>query len=288
MDKNDTPYDQVIQTAWPVAYGRTFTDIPYSQEFFDALLSVREQEKSDLFDESQIRTSLAPQFEARHKLLDKLIIESGIKQVLELASGLTTRGVIMTANPEVQYIETDLPKMAIEKRKIIQFLVLKEIISSRSNLHIETANALELESLKHATRSFSKKPIAVVNEGLLRYLNFDEKAQVARNVHTLLHEFGGIWITPDISMKSVIAREGENADRRISKISTLTGRDVSKNLFENVDEAQGFFEKLGFSVERHSLVEIADQLISPARLELSKEQVDEVINPVVVFVMRVQ
>ncbi len=288
MNRNNTPYDQVIQTAWPVAYWRTFTDIPYSQELFDALLTVREQAKADLFDESQIRMSLAPQFEARHKILDKLIAESGIKQVLELASGLTARGIIMTANPEVQYVETDLPKMAEEKRNIIQLLETKGVIPNHSNLHIKTANVLELESLEGAITSFAKEPIAVINEGLLRYLNFDEKAQVAKNVCSLLEEFGGIWITPDISMKSVIAREAEKADRRIGKISTLTGRDISKNLFENVDEAQRFFEKLGFSVERHSLMEVADQLASPARLGLSEDQVDEVIRPVVVFVMHVQ
>lgn len=284
----DASHDQISPTAWPVAYDRTFSDIPFSQELFDALLEVRGQERSQLFDETQIRVALAPQFEARHKLLDRLIKESGIRQILELASGLTSRGLIFTEDSSVRFVETDLPLMIEEKRKIIELLTKRGVIPLRTNLFLESANALSFVELKNATRHFSDGPIAIVNEGLLRYLNFEEKAEVAQNVHTLLVSHGGVWITPDISTVRIIDKEKDKAQSRVEKISKLTGRDISKNLFEGPDEAQTFFEHLGFSVERHRFMEVVDELVSPKRLNLTDEYVQEIIGTAVFFVMRVR
>jgi O-methyltransferase involved in polyketide biosynthesis len=280
-------YDQIIPTAWPVAYGRTFSDIPFSQEIFDELVKIK-GDKKNLFDTNKVRLSLAPQFEARHKLIDKLIIKSGVKQILEIASGVSARGLILTEDKDVNFVELDLPAMMAEKKSIIAKLIEKGKVKNRPNLHLEEGNALNQSDFDKATRHFKKEPVAVINEGLLRYLNFNEKGIVAENVRKLLERFGGLWITPDISMKRIIGKEDEKAERRIKKISELTGRDISKNLFDSPDQAQKFFENLGFSVERHNLTEITDKLISPQRLNLSKEEVNDVLEPVVVFVMRIK
>jgi O-methyltransferase involved in polyketide biosynthesis len=279
------PHDQISPTAWRVAYCRTFSDIPFSQEIFDALLDVRGQTKDELFGEIEVNVLLALQFEARHKVMNKLIVESGAKQILELASGLTARGLMMTASPDIRYVETDLPGIIDEKRKVIELLTERKIIRARPNLKLEPANALDLASLQRATRHFGKKPIAVVNEGLLRYLNFAEKEAVAKNIRRLLENFGGVWITPDIGNRRIFAEE--RGETGIDKIAVLTGRDIDNNRFQDAEEAQRFFERLGFSVERHSLQEAADQIASPARLNVSKGRVEEILTRIVVLVMRV-
>ena len=73
-----------------------------------------------------------------------------------------------------------------------------------------------LKTLK-ATRFFNEEPIAVVNEGLLQYLDSQEKTVLGRNVHQLLKRFGGIWITPDISKRSRMLNGYQMKNFRITK-----------------------------------------------------------------------
>ena len=280
-------YEQISQTAFPVAYARTFSDIPYAQEVFNEFKALRGIDDNSLFTGSPYRVNLAAQFEARQKLIDKLVHLSNSKQILELASGLTTRGLEMTQNPDLTYIETDLPAMLEEKKKIVISLTEKEVVPMRTNLQFTPANALILAELEEATKEFnSGEPITVVNEGLLRYLNFEEKAVVAKNILTLLRKYGGVWITPDISSMRLIAEDAQVAKRRLEGLSGLAGRDLSKNLFEGPAEAITFFENLGFSVESHSFKEVQGDLVSPQRLGIPPEEVDEVLRNAVTFVLR--
>lgn len=287
MSTNEA-YAKIMQTAWPVAYARTFSDIPYTKEVFQELLSLRGIERSELYDETQIRVSLAPQFEARHKLIDQLLKEADVHQILELASGLSTRGLIWTGNPAITYVETDLPDMVREKENIVTSLISKGTLPARPNLHFAEANALSFAELKLAIAAFKQEPLAVIHEGLLRYLDFSEKQKVAENVHALLSEFGGVWITSDISLAKIIAKDAQTAQRRLGKISGLTGRDIARNLFKDVDHARSFFEDLGFSVESHGFSEVAQELVSPQALSLDHATVSEQLGTAVVFVMRLK
>ena len=170
----ETAYDGIIPTGWLTAYGRTFTDIPYSQEMFDELEAIRTANSADTLSVMK-DTKLAPQFEARHKLLNRLIEQTGIKQVLEVAAGLSTRGLELSSDSSVTYVEVDLPAMMTDKRNIVTDLEQKGVIPKRPNLHIEDGSAVEPNDLLKAANYFdSHKPVAIINEGLLRYLNFDE------------------------------------------------------------------------------------------------------------------
>jgi len=130
------------------------------------------------------------------------------------------------------------------------------------------------------------KPLVVTNEGLLRYLTKDEKAIVAQNIHKILEEFGGVWITSDISLRKIFSQENKVMVEHVEKISKLTGKDIVANRFETEKEAIDFFENLGFSIERHSFMEVYDDLVSPNRLNLIEQQVKDTIEGAVVFVMR--
>ena len=240
--------------------------------------------------ESVKKSKIAPQIEARYKLIDRLIAENGTSQVLELAAGLAGRGLAMTRkNPDLRYVEVDLPMMAANKRILLQNLVAREHLQISGNLHIEDGNSLDKNSLFAASRYFDDKPIAVVHEGLLRYLNFNEKRKVAENVRALLEKFGGAWITSDITLKRVLYSEQkeEREDNR-RRIMLLSGIDVNANSFEDEDSAREFFEGLGFSVERHGFLEVVSELVSPEKVGLSPEGVEDLLKDPVVFVMRLK
>ncbi len=248
----ESMHEQVAPTAITVAYYRTFTDIPYSQEMFELLGGDPKYAGPK---------EIAPMFEARYKLTDRLLKDADARNVLEIASGYSPRGMEFVRNPDVTYVETDMPDVLRGKRVIAQ-----RLHATSENLFFEEANALDLDALSRAAEHFKSGPIAIVNEGLLRYLTMDEKANLARNVHALLERFGGVWITPDITIESEQPPQGTN-----EYMKNLTGKDIPRNGFTDVASAVAFFENLGFSVERHHYKEMLDSLVSLKKLALRVE-----------------
>jgi O-methyltransferase involved in polyketide biosynthesis len=282
---DDANYTSIIPTAFVTAYPRTFTDIPYSSEIFEGLEAFRKKEHLPEIGEDQKIDRLAPELEARHKLIDKLLAISGATQVLELAAGLSTRGLLFSAKPLNLYAELDLEEMVEMKNKI-----LSQIKTLPSNLRIVSGNALRLADINNAVSSFNpKKPVAVVNEGLLRYLNFDEKTQIAKNVREILSRFGGVWITCDTTSKKFLATQDKVTKPGMNKkLSSISGKNFEDNMFEDNEHAVKFFSNLGFSVEVHPFTEILDELTSPKILDYSLEETVELFGPAVVVVMRLR
>ena len=289
MIDNDNPtspeidHSRVAPTAWGVSYLRTFSDIPLSIEVFDALSRrLAANGESDIALGAK-RDHLAPQLEARYKLVDRLIVQKGTNQVIELAAGVATHGINLTrANPDLNYVELDLPGVVKEKEAILEDIG----IELPPNFSVVEGDALKEKDVERALLGFSKaEPLTVVNEGLMRYLTFDQKAILAKTVHGLLSEYGGVWITPDISLRQALAREDEVASGQTQRLKQTTGIDIEKNVFEDVQHAKDFFESLGFNIEEHSFLEVTNELVSPATLGMSADEVQRLIEPCVVFVM---
>jgi len=279
-------YEKISPTAWIVAQARTLSDIPYSREVFDELQIIMRQTRSaaELQELNKFtHPEVVPVMEARFKLVNRLVKENRAKQVLELAAGFSPRGMELSKDPTMECVEIDLPGVMDEKRTIIGNLIQQSKFPPRPNFYLEDGNALELQDVLKAIKPFRQEPVAVINEGLLTYLNFEEKAVVARNVHQLLERFGGVWITPDLSLQP----EGKAKEINVP-LRKVTGINKDLIAFEDEASARAFFEGLGFTVERHSFTEIMDEMTSPKKLNFSKEQVIKILGPRVVFVMRVK
>ncbi|HEY1835479.1 MAG TPA: class I SAM-dependent methyltransferase [Candidatus Saccharimonadales bacterium] len=283
---SDSEYTPIIPTAFATAYPRTLSDIPYSDVIFEQLLRLRKEENLPELETGLIVPRLAPELEARYKLVDKLLRQTGITQVLELAAGLSPRGLIMAGgDPTVQYAELELLDMIAMKRRI-----LGDIAELPENLHLIAGNALRLKDLRQATADFDvAMPLAIVNEGLLRYLNFDEKAQIARNVHAVLELFGGAWITCDTTPKKFLAvQDSVTKPGMNDRLSKTSGKDFNNTMFEDLNHAKRFFGELGFSLEVHELQDIATMLSSPAKLHLARDETARLLAHGVVVVMQLR
>lgn len=284
-----TSFDAVVPTGWLTAYGRSFSDIPYARELFDELEHVKIATHSAVTLDGIKDSKLAAKFEARYKLIDRIAQGLGSTQILELASGLSTRGMAMAENPAVQYVEVDLPLMMSDKRKICTRLQQRGIIPIRPNLYLENGNAINFSDVERATRHFTtSKPVIVITEGLLRYLTFAEQQAHAKIVAKVLKKFGGTWITPDISLVHTTHGEAGVTAARRKKIAQLTGKNVSENRFLNMKHAVKFFEDMGFKVQRHNFLEVAGQLVSPGKLGLTPEYVTQTLSGAVAFEMQLR
>jgi O-methyltransferase involved in polyketide biosynthesis len=277
------PHEKVGPTAWGIAYRRAGCDILFAKEIFDELVKVMTPEEKKKMEAltSEKDQALTPQFEARYKLLNRLLRKTGIKQIVELAAGIAPRGIEMTQDQTVTYIEVDLPGIIKQKKEIIDALVQQKTIHKPSNLHLISGSALD-DVVSVSGFFDTTKPVAVIHEGLMRYLTFEEKSQVVENVKKILKKFGGVYITPDITLKVFI-------DEHVQTLfASMIGMDINANAFENIEAAEKFFGDLGFVIEKHSFTEARDELVSPKQLNLSEEQINNAIGDPVFFLMKLR
>lgn len=191
LEINDNEYVEVSKTAIVTSYPRTFTDIPYEKEIYSWL-------SKHCNEEVTLNKMLAPEIEARYKLINKLLDESNINQVLELASGYTSRGLIYSNNG-YNYVEMDLEGVVNNKKNILNSLG----VNIPETLNVVSGNALRGSDYNKCEQYLSDSPVAIINEGLLRYLTFAEKKKVAENIYNVLKKHRGIWITCDVTPKKV-------------------------------------------------------------------------------------
>ena len=270
------PYDKISPTAKFVAYLRTFSDIPFANEIAEES-SAQQTFKKLAGENARSLLRFAPRWEARYKVTNSIIMERDITQILEIAAGLSPRGLEMTANPSVVYVVTDLPSMVQEEKNIA-----KEILSKsknhRSNLHFQAGNALDLKSLRSASSHFrAEQSVAVITEGLLPYLNRTEKILLARNIRKIISRHGGVWITSDVESKESVKRLTKSFDavrKRLSGLSNVTGRDIEGNMFSTEDDIEQFFRHAGFEiVEKRPLSSVMSELSSIRKLHLTEEEI---------------
>lgn len=272
-------FESVIPTAILTAYPKTLTDIPFANEVFNEL------NKRNIPD-NLIVDKLAPEIEARHKLINKLLEKTKIYQVLEIASGYSTRGIDLTGNNNhISYVEMDLPEVSNKKIDIFN-----SFTTTPNNLHIISGNALNENDVNKCEQFFNQQsPIAVINEGLLRYLNFDEKRKVATNIYNLLSKYGGVWITCDVTPKKFIVNQDENLANFNKNLTKISDRNNSNWRFEDINHAKEFFDQIGLCVESiHPFGEVKGELISPKKLNLNSTQVDDLLKDAIVVIMKLK
>ncbi len=244
----DYDFNRVSVTALIPAFARAeFTNIPWAKEMFACLRAGGASLDESPWNESAMQ-NYASFFEARFKAVNRILDEFGATQVLELAAGLSPRGMDF-AQRGVVYVEADLADSTVRKREVVT-AVLGHV---PSNLHLCAASVIDRAELLSCCSAFGNAPVGIATEGLLRYLTFPEKEQLAANVREILSRFGGIWVTTDIHLRKWAQRNGSPIPR-VSETERL-GRNLDPNYFDDLEHATAFFEGCGFEVEARPLLE---------------------------------
>jgi O-methyltransferase involved in polyketide biosynthesis len=258
-------FRRVSVTALIPAFARgEYTEIPWAKEMLAILRERGATVSTGPWSEDAPR-QYASWFEARFRAVSRLLEEKRATQVLELAAGLSPRGMDL-AQRGVVYVEADLAESIALKREIVTAI----LGSVPENLHLRAASVIDREQLLACCSAFvAGRPVAATTEGLLRYLTFEEKTQLAANVHEILRRYGGWWITPDIHLKGWADRQ--SAVYHQTERQTL-GRSLDSNYFADLDHAQQFFEGCGFAVDSRPLLEgIRDQIAALHNDELMRD-----------------
>lgn len=264
-------FESISPTAIITSYPRVFTDIEYEKEIHSWL-------SKNCNCDVNLNKLLAPEIEARYKLINKLLEKENINQVLELAAGYSSRGLIYS-NKGYKYVEMDLEEVSNNKRRMI------DEIFKNNNLKIVSGNALNYNDYIKCEEYFSKDKIAIINEGLLRYLTFEEKKIVGENIYRLLKEHGGVWITSDVTPKRFIEKQDPSINKNINNI---TSRNDINDRFEDENHIRSFYKEIGFNnIEIHKFIEVKDELKSFDILNIDNNSFDELLDSAIVAIIKI-
>lgn len=266
--------NRVSETALTVARQRAFAEIDGAKEIYDQLT-----ERTGSFGED-ISLRSTPIIEARTRLLDRLVGEENVEQVIELAAGFSPRArTMLNGGTAVRtYVEVELSGVAS---------IREGQMRNVSGFHLVAGDVTEKSDLNKALEFVDSNPVALINEGLLRYLNFDQKRIVASWAHEMLTRYGGVWVTSDISQLSVICEEQTDLNEYKVNFRNATGHELENVVFEDIEHARKFFSNIGFGIEEHKFTEIIEELASPKKLNMNDDDVKKMLNNAVVFVMRI-
>lgn len=164
-----------------------------------------------------------------------------------------------------------------------------DIENINENLHIVSGNALDYDDFKKCEKYFNpNNELAIINEGLLRYLTFEEKKDVATNIYNMLKKYNGVWITCDVTPKAIIQKQNETIPNYNFDVSTITSRNDLNDRFDDIEHIKSFFGDIGFkNIEIHKFIEMKDELKSFDILGIDKNQYDELLKNAIVAILKI-
>ena len=129
-----------------------------------------------------------------------------------------------------------------------------------TNLIFKTKNALNEDEFIDTISVFKTGPVTIVNEGLLIYLNLEQKKVLCRIIHKILSQYGGYWINADIYIPDEIERK--ILDKQYKQIDKdfVEKHNIESKKFASFEDAQEFFSGCVFEIYRKIIV--ADRELS--------------------------
>ena len=274
---NPSKFDSISPSALSLLETRAFTSIPFAKESFQI---ISQSHSSESTSQSQLPVGVLFRiihFESRYRSIDQGLRDLGITNILEFSSGFSFRGLDFCKNPTIQFIDSDLPAIIETKKKILLELTKNYCDYQPHNLLLKPMNALDEKDFFDTISLFSSGPISIVKEGLLMYLNIEQKEHLCNIIHKILSQVGGYWITSDIYRQGEI--EGRNIDNFYKQKGQefLKKHNVENNKFSSFAVAEDFFSRCGFEIFKK--IEVEKTALSSVKL-LSEYYPSSVTNSI--------
>ena len=254
MEQQSSPSDHNFNSISPSAKSlllmKGLTDIPFAKEGAK-LIMYPEAYSPDAGLHEAGTLARVVHFENRYWSIDQLLAETGITNILEISSGYSFRGLHTVQHNEVHYIDTDLPELTAVKKNMAAELG-KQVSERKGVLEILPLNAMDETEFERVIALFPEGPIVIINEGLLMYLSEDEKLKLTRIIHTVLKKRGGFWITADIYIKRDVSKLELKINEHQKEF--FKKHQIEENWFESFEEAENFFRKAGFVIDKEAEV----------------------------------
>jgi O-methyltransferase involved in polyketide biosynthesis len=193
--------------------------------------------------------------ENRYWSIDQLLNDLKIKNILELSAGYSFRSLEYALQKGVHYIDTDLPEIIAAKKEFVTRLN-KDGFNLDGKLEILPLNALDENNFHKIIGHFPQGMVTIVNEGLLTYLDKQEKEKLCSIIHGILMKRGGYWITADVCLKNKDAKLGLKFNDEIKEFNEQ--QKTEDKSFESFKEAEMFFKDMGFMIDKEAKVKYSE------------------------------
>jgi O-methyltransferase involved in polyketide biosynthesis len=230
------------------------TNIPYAREVAE-LLEYPNKYVPDFRKKDFTFWASTLGLERRYWSINELLNDLTIKNILELSSGYSFRSLEYTQQKGLNYIDTDLPDVISAKKEFINCL-RKDELNSNGRLDLLPLNALDKDKFLEIIGHFPQGEVAIVNEGLLTYLDNQEKKKLCSIIHDIMMERGGYWITADIGLKNKESKLGLKYNDEIKQFNEQ--HNTEGNSFESFKEAEIFFKEMGFVIDKLAKVKYSE------------------------------
>jgi O-methyltransferase involved in polyketide biosynthesis len=224
---------------------KAHTDIPFARQTAE-LLCLPEPFVPDFTKKDKTFWARTLHFETRYWGIDQLLKDAPVANVLELCSGYSFRGLASTQNSAINYIDTDLHDIIASKRRILA--AISGTQPMRGKLDLLPLNAMDKSAFRGVVARFPVGELAIINEGLLMYLDAYEKEKLCEIIRRVLLERDGYWITADIYLKNQLKKFNLELDK--STQDFLERHNLEDNKFNTFGEAESFFKRMGFALDK--------------------------------------
>lgn len=242
----DRDYSTISPSARALLMVKSQTDLPFARQAAELLFGPDEVARAaKTADETPGSAGRRKHFELRAASLDVALADLGATRVLEIAAGLSFRGLAMATARDVFYLDTDLPGIVAIKDDLVSRFGVAVL---RGTYRVRALDALDPGAFAATVAELPPGPIAVVHEGLLIYLGDDEKTRLAASVHRALAARGGAWVTADIYVRSVTHLHRDDRTQAF-----LEHHRVEEKKFAGWDAAEAFFAAQGFTVAARAI-----------------------------------
>lgn len=197
--------------------------------------------------------------EMRFESTEEYFRRSGLHQLMDLPCGYTSRGLRLAGKGGVKYYGCDIPAVIDEFLPAVKKFLTPEDLKF---IHYSSVDATNYDSLRNALKG-AEGELLITTEGMLMYFTQSELEEVFSNIHRLLEEFGGRWITldrqltekDDLIHRAVSEGLNEKSIDIIRKTLSARSIDTPDNLMFSDDEptARKFIHDMGFDLELEPL-----------------------------------
>jgi O-methyltransferase involved in polyketide biosynthesis len=249
----DRDFSSISPSALSLIHMKGLTSIPYARQV-SLLLKGNSSGEGEESDRDLLFWVRVFHFEERYKSINNLIDQTNIKNIIELSSGFSFRGLFYSLQQEMHFIDTDLPEVIVRKAELLDAMKATEP-EQKGKLELQPLNVLDKGTFEEAVMRFPPGEILIINEGLLMYLSIPEKEQLCKIIRRLLKIRGGYWITADIYTSRP---DGNHTTIPYSDNNFFKYHRIEENKFANIEAARDFFRENGFEVVRVSDVNFSE------------------------------
>lgn len=268
MEQEQRNYNSISPSAKSLLLMKGYTNIPYAKQ---TAALMKGPEIFDLrFDEKDFWFWIrVMHFENRYWTIDQLLRQTGNINILELSSGYSFRGLdLCTKNEDIHYIDTDLPEVVNNKQDMISQLQLDKEIKGKFELL--PLNAMDEQAFNDVIKKFEGAAFTIVNEGLLMYLDTEEKKRLCKIIRNVLPK-ESFWITADVYVKRPENMRASLPQSK-SEAAFFEKHNIEENKFESYDDAKAFFKEQGFEFVKEAVPDYQSLSVLPLLMKVLPEE----------------